>query len=121
VFAMDVLEHISDEERAIAEISSVLRREGKLIVSAPVEIGIPLFVREAYRFFDGDRRQTKTILELLKGIAKSPYCEKVGHRGYDYRRTIEFVDNHFEITSMEFCPLPIFRELNPTVIFIATN
>jgi len=39
VFALDVLEHINEMDLAIKEIKRVLKRDGKLIITAPTESG----------------------------------------------------------------------------------
>lgn len=121
VFAMDVLEHIPEEKTAIRELARVLKPNGTLVVSAPIEIGLPLLVREVYRYFNDRRQNSESFSELWDGISKSPTVDMPGHRGYDYRQTLEYVDELFTPTALEFCPLPMLRTLNPTAIFTATN
>lgn len=122
IFAMDMLEHVLQEEQAIEELSRVLDKGGQLIVSSPVEIGVPLLIREIYRFVDGNRRKTKTHSELLAGIlGNPPIRNEGGHRGYDYRKTIDYLENFFVSVDFEFSPIPELGEVNPQVIINATN
>jgi ubiquinone/menaquinone biosynthesis C-methylase UbiE len=122
VFAMDMLEHVPQEEQAIEELSRILDTDGQLIVSAPMEIGFPLLVREIYRFIDGNRRRTETFSELLAGaVGNPPIRNKGSHRGYDYRRTIAYLEDVFTSVSFEFCPVPALGEANPQVIINAKS
>lgn len=122
VFALDVLEHIPDEYEAVAEIERVAKECGTAVVSAPIEVGVPLLIREAYRFVDGRRRHTRSLRELVSGIIGHPIAEAPGrHRGYDYRSTIRQLDICFDTVEIEYCPLPPAKWLNPTAIVTAQN
>lgn len=122
VFILYVLEHVPDERTAISEISRVTAKDGNAIISAPIEIGLPVIVREGYRFIDGNRRHTESIQELWKAITGDPLLEfNEGHRGYDYRQTTEWLLEEFNEVSIEYCPWPELRDLfNPTAIISAT-
>lgn len=129
IFAMDVLEHIPQEKEAIKEISRVIKPDGKVIVSAPIEIGIPLLIRESYRTLseirgdiDEPRRNTKSISELINGILKNPQIDQGGsHRGYDYRTTKKYLGEEFDSVFVEFCPIKPLKELNLTSIIVGKN
>jgi ubiquinone/menaquinone biosynthesis C-methylase UbiE len=120
LFALDVLEHIPNEDEAVAEMGRVIKRSGMSVVSAPIEIGLPLLVRETYRFIDGRRRHTQSFRELLSGIIGDPTVESPGyHRGYDYRSTINRLQSNFDDVSVNYCPLPPLKWINPTAIITA--
>ncbi|MFN1127216.1 class I SAM-dependent methyltransferase [Halobacterium salinarum] len=122
VFALDVLEHIPNEEAAIREMQRVTKSDGLAVVSAPIEVGIPELIREMYRFLDGDRRQTGSIMELLQNAVGSPRVSDPGeHRGYDYRETVQLLSRAFRETLVRYCPLPAVKWLNPTAIITATG
>lgn len=53
-----------DERTAISEISRVTAEGGTVVVSAPVEVGPPILIREGYRFIDRKRRLTESPSEL---------------------------------------------------------
>lgn len=122
VFALDVLEHIPNEDEAVNEIGRVTKNNGKAIVSAPIEVGVPLLVRETYRFLDGNRRHTKSLNELVSGVIGSPNVDDPGrHRGYDYRKTVSKLEDLFSGVRVDYCPVPVAKWLNPTAIIIASN
>lgn len=122
VFALDVLEHIPDERAAVREIGRVTKEEGRAVVSAPVEVGVPELIRETYRFIDGNRRQTESLTELLQNVFGSPTISEPGnHRGYDYRVTIELLEKAFGWTSVEYCPFPRAKWLNPTALITSSH
>ena len=53
VFCMEVFEHVVDWEPALARLSEVLAPGGTLIISVPVEIGLPLIVKQLVRRIAG--------------------------------------------------------------------
>ena len=56
VFCMEVLEHVVDWEPELARLKFLLRRDGILVVSVPVETGLPLLVKQTVRRIAGWRR-----------------------------------------------------------------
>jgi SAM-dependent methyltransferase len=122
VFVMDVLEHIMDERRAIEELRRVLRSDGKLIVSSPVELGAPVLIREGYRFIDGRRNHTESINELISAALGAHSIEEDrSHRGYDYRETVDYIESIFGQVETQFCPVPRLGRMNPTVLTLAST
>lgn len=55
VFCMEVLEHVVDYEAEIDRLARVLAPSGTLVVSVPVETGVPLIVKQAARRIAGWR------------------------------------------------------------------
>lgn len=122
VFALDVLEHIPDESAVIDEIQRVVVPGGRAVISAPIEVGLPLLVRETYRFIDGYRRHTESFSELYQGVSGSPSVDTPGkHRGYDYRGTINQLSQVFRNVSIKYCPVPQLKMLNPTAVITAIH
>ena len=56
VFCMEVLEHVVDWEPELARMARLLAPHGKLIVSVPVEIGLPVLVKQTVRRVAGWRK-----------------------------------------------------------------
>jgi SAM-dependent methyltransferase len=55
VFCMEVLEHVVDWEPEIARMARLLAPGGRLIVSVPVETGLPILVKQTVRRIAGWR------------------------------------------------------------------
>lgn len=120
VFALDTLEHIPDAQTAVSESRRILHENGQFLVSAPIEVGPPLAVREMYRFFDGQRQKSTSISELIRSIAgRPPIVNPTGHRGYDFRETIDQCKDNFEQVKTKYCPVPLVKWGNPTAIINA--
>jgi SAM-dependent methyltransferase len=56
VFCMEVLEHVFDWEPELARMARLLKPGGALVVSVPVETGIPVLVKQIIRTFAGWRK-----------------------------------------------------------------
>lgn len=56
VFCMEVLEHVFDWEPELARISRLLTPGGTLVVSVPVETGVPVLVKQVVRTIAGWRK-----------------------------------------------------------------
>ena len=56
VFCMEVLEHVVDWEPELARMARLLAPGGKLIISVPVETGLPVLVKQTVRQIAGWRK-----------------------------------------------------------------
>src|SRR4051812_6930803 len=56
VFCMEVMEHVVDWEPEIARLKTLLKSGGTLIISVPVETGLPLVVKQGVRRIAGWRK-----------------------------------------------------------------
>lgn len=56
VFCMEVLEHVCDWDPLLARVSRLLAPGGRLVVSVPVETGLPVVVKQLVRHVAGWRR-----------------------------------------------------------------
>jgi len=68
VFCLETLEHMSDVSVALSEFSRILKRNGNLVISIPIEIGLPLFIRQLAGKILGFYRNKYSIWELLDAI-----------------------------------------------------
>jgi SAM-dependent methyltransferase len=78
VFCMEVLEHVVDWEPMLKRICRLLAPGGRLIVSVPVETGVPLIVKQAVRRIAGWRKighypgsSPYSLAELTAGVFAS--------------------------------------------------
>ncbi len=56
VFCMEVLEHVVDWDPELARVKTLLKKDGRLIISVPVETGLPLIVKQMARRIAGWRK-----------------------------------------------------------------
>jgi SAM-dependent methyltransferase len=56
VFCMEVMEHVVDWNPDLARMKKLLKRDGRLIISVPVETGLPLVVKQTVRRIAGWRK-----------------------------------------------------------------
>jgi 2-polyprenyl-3-methyl-5-hydroxy-6-metoxy-1,4-benzoquinol methylase len=56
VFCMEVMEHVVDWEPELARLKRLLKHDGTLIISVPVETGLPLMVKQTVRRIAGWRK-----------------------------------------------------------------
>jgi len=132
VVCMEVLEHVVEVDRVIAQLSRVLVDVGTLVVSVPVETGLPLLMKQMVRRVAawrgvGDYREghmTYTWGELLRSvtatdgqhIARPTHVGATGvpyhdHKGFNWRVLANRIGTHFAIASIAASP---FRSLGPS-------
>ena len=132
VVCMEVLEHVVEVDGVLAQLSRVLVDGGTLVVSVPVEIGMPLVVKQVVRRVAawrgiGDYREGHMLYtwrELLRGvfagdgqhIARPVHLGATGvpyhdHKGFNWRVLAERISTRFTITSIAASP---FARLGPS-------
>jgi SAM-dependent methyltransferase len=79
VFCMEVLEHVVDVDPELERLESLLAPGGTLVVSVPVETGLPLLIKQAVRRVAGWRRighypgtSSYTYAELAASLTAGP-------------------------------------------------
>lgn len=141
VMCMEVLEHCTDVERVrvLDELGRLVKRDGRVIVSVPIEIGPALAGKQLFRAIaarlgHGDYRfrETYTPGELVAAVLARPnlsraqyrdtpggqvrYC---GHKGFDWRVLARELQSRFVIERRVFSPMSVFGPiLNSQVWFV---
>jgi hypothetical protein len=130
VTIFETIEHLSDDELSdfLDTCSRSLMPSGKILVSAPIEIGPALLIKEFNRFWRRGKSSEHATNELLAAsfLGKSASragCIKSSHRGFDFRRAIKFLnDRGWRTTILAYSPLPIGTWYgNSQVFFIAEH
>ncbi|TWU00014.1 bifunctional 3-demethylubiquinone-9 3-methyltransferase/ 2-octaprenyl-6-hydroxy phenol methylase [Botrimarina colliarenosi] len=115
VTLFETIEHLSDAEldAFLADCDAVLGPEGAIVVSAPIEVGPALFLKECNRFLLRLKPSEHYPIEFLKasllGIPARRATElKSSHRGFDFRRAIQSMrQKGWESKILAYGPLPI--------------
>lgn len=142
VTCMEVLEHCVDAERrrVLDDLGRLVAPEGRVIVSAPIEIGPALLGKQFFRalaawrgYGDYQYRETYTPRELLAAALARPHLARAeylvetpsgpmhycGHKGFDWRTLEREILERFVVEQRLFTPLgPLGALLNSQVWFV---
>jgi SAM-dependent methyltransferase len=129
VFCMEVLEHVFDWEPELARMSRLLAPGGSLIISVPVETGLPVLIKQTLRTVAGWRKighypgtTPYTWRELTSAVFAGraqhvvrPVFDFGGgpahdHKGFNWRVLRDRLQQQFDITDVVASP---FRWLGP--------
>jgi SAM-dependent methyltransferase len=129
VFCMEVLEHVFDWEPELARMSRLLAPGGSLIISVPVETGLPVLVKQIVRTVAGWRgighypgTTPYTWSELASAVfaGRTPHVKRPvfdfgggpahDHKGFNWRVLRTRLDQQFDIIDVVASP---FRWLGP--------
>ncbi len=111
----ETLEHLEPEEidQFLKECSDNLVDGGGVLVSAPIEIGPALILKEANRVFIRRNRPEYKLGEFVLAAffgrpgRRAPNV-KISHRGFDFRNTLQHIRSKgWQGTILGFGPLPV--------------
>ncbi len=125
IFCMEVLEHIVEPDAILQRLERRLAPHGKLLISVPVEIGLPLMFKQVIRrvagwFHIGDYPgiQPYTAAEIMAGVFAGPrqhlqrpvVSNQWGlsfpdHKGFNWRAFRNILAQRFEIDRIVGSPL----------------
>lgn len=117
VFCMEVLEHIPEPQPMLADLERLLRPGGLLAISVPIEIGVPVLVKQAVRRVAGWRgigdypgTSGYTARELIRSVLAGPAPHLVrpvfqigsgprfhDHKGFNWRVLLGLVARQFDL------------------------
>ncbi|MEW6237139.1 MAG: class I SAM-dependent methyltransferase [Candidatus Omnitrophota bacterium] len=100
VCCLETLEHVNGEQQAIAELKRILKDDGTLIVSVPIEIGLSVLLKQgAATLFYGGYRGSYAWTELWNAFRGNlDHIERPNfssHKGFDYRKTLAELRRNF--------------------------
>ena len=115
VTLLEAIEHLSENELFdfFSFCSCFMKKNGKILISAPIEIGPALFVKDLTRAIFFRRRLENTPAELVKaGLLGIPVPRssniKGSHKGYDFRVSISEISRQYgKVRLLGYGPLPI--------------
>lgn len=130
VTVCEVLEHVSTAEavRILSECQRLLKPEGRLIVSVPIETGLPCLVKSVARWIKvRPLERQMTIWNVLRSACYFPakrepeYLDVYGHTGFDYTEVERMLKGFFTIRRRVFSPVPMFGwVLNSQVFYVVS-
>lgn len=125
----ETIEHLSSQERSefLDCVRKNLRAGGTLLISAPIEIGPALIMKDLNRFALRMRPSEHHLFELLRaavlGIpARRAEDIKSSHRGFDFRKIItELRTAGWNARVLRYGPLPIPTWYGNSQVYIAAS
>jgi len=134
VTLFETIEHLQDEEldAFLRTCRDLLSRDGIILISAPIEIGPALLLKELNRYLRTPRALRPECLEhtaseLLRaslfGVPPSRTRNvKASHKGFDFRRTIlHLEDRGWNVQMLSQSPLPIGTWYGNSQVFLSAR
>lgn len=123
VFCLETLEHVPDMPASVGELKRVLRDEGALIVTVPIERGLSILLKQGVaNLFFGGYRGTYTWSEIWNAfrgrLDRVPRPSLSSHKGFDYTKVIEEIRGRFSEVSVAGLPFKPFGTMLNTQVLI---
>lgn len=127
ITCLEVLEHLNEKDQIVvlSNMLRMLRKDGRIIVSVPIEIGLSSLLKNIFRLIIGAAHRGTTPSNMLKSFlgmkikrnGSSGFISS--HIGFDYRVLGKvFAKAGFTIGKKYYSPLPLFRNfLNSQILF----
>ncbi|MCC9602307.1 methyltransferase domain-containing protein [Stieleria sp. JC731] len=123
----ETLEHLSATEldEFLERSSQVLDGEGRILISAPIEIGPALIMKELNRTFLKFKKSEHHFSEFVKAAvfakpARRAPNIKYSHRGFDFRQAIQEIESRgWKVTILSFSPLPVIGWYGNSQVFMS--
>ena len=127
IFCMEVLEHVPDVTPLLDRFARLLAPDGALVISVPVETGLPVLVKQTFRRIAGWRGigdypgiAPYSYGDLLKSVFAGPRQHIVRplhrdgennafhcHKGFNWMALRETLRERFVIQQLRASPLPM--------------
>ncbi len=128
IFCLEIFEHFHNSKKAIDDIHRILKENGELVYSVPIEIGFSLILRYAIakliRFKIDDIYSVKEL--FINGILKRPPKKRYHlynnrklhytHKNFDWRVLRMLIIQKFKHLETKYSPLSFLKSINLTVI-----
>jgi 2-polyprenyl-3-methyl-5-hydroxy-6-metoxy-1,4-benzoquinol methylase len=130
VTCFEVLEHFSPERQveAISAMQGLLKPGGMLIISVPIESGVPGLVKNVVRRFTQQRGNLYTIQNILRSLLRRPMPEyRLGqayqsHMGFYYEDLELILRSKFTLARREMTPLnALGKNFNSQIFYLLQN
>jgi SAM-dependent methyltransferase len=127
ICCLEVLEHLSEEvqRKEITRMLQLLTGDGKLIISVPIEVGLPSLLKNLARIVLGQTHgntNLKTITRSLLGlrVRRSGGAYDPSHIGFNYHDLEKLLlSMRLEVTGKLFSPIKLLGGMvNSQVFFV---
>lgn len=125
IFCLEVLEHIVNPDQFIRELLRVLKNNGILICTLPVEIGFSLLIRnfigKIANFPRPNYKLKRYFQRVLLKKGGREYKGEIGHKNFDWRVIKDNIKLYFKVQKIKFIPINFLRDINPIVLIKAVK
>jgi SAM-dependent methyltransferase len=127
VTLFETIEHLTDSEldEFLERCGTVLVPGGVILISAPIEIGPALLLKEANRSVLRFKAPEYGFMEFLKAVIlgipgrRAPDI-KTSHRGFDFRRSIRYLEmKGWSAEVLGYSPIPMGTWYGNSQVFLA--
>jgi SAM-dependent methyltransferase len=128
VGCFEVMEHIHPDElpRLLTEISRLVSPTGTVLISVPIEIGLPALLKNAARGIIGQPHHGSSLRNVLRSFLRMNISRSTefywGHIGFDHRKLLDLLQSKgWKISKTVASPWPLFgTSLNSQLFLVAT-
>lgn len=127
VVCFEVLEHFSEQRqiKALDRMHEVLAADGKLVVSVPIESGLPSVVKNLIRRKTGKDNEYYSFNNIIHSLLKTPIPEcrdgdgYLFHMGFYFEELEKLMAVRFNIALRRFSPFRhLGKNFNSQVFYI---
>lgn len=125
IFCLEVLEHFSatNQQAHLQKILGLLKDNGQLIISVPLEVGFASFVKNTTRMLLGQRPAFLTLKNMFKALFYKKIVRKdepyiYSHIGFNHKELQkEFSDAGLTIVAKTYAPIAILKGFINSQVF----
>jgi SAM-dependent methyltransferase len=129
VTLFETIEHLSESELSefLQRSFDLLGNDGCILISAPIEIGPSLFLKELNRFLRKPSMPNYGLLEFFKAAllgtpARRAENIKASHKGFDFRAAIRQIEERgWRVDVIGFSPIPFLGWYGNSQVFFRAN
>ena len=127
ISCLEVLEHMtpSKQDEILKEISELLEKNGKIVISVPIEIGVASFLKNIIRYFIGQKHEGSTLVNIFKSLFGMKILRQESnfinsHIGFNYKELEKLIyKNNFIIYKKIYSPFTLIGAfLNSQVFYV---
>lgn len=128
ITVFEVFEHLQWKEisEALNRFEDILKEDGKIYISVPIEIGPALILKAMHRKWI-DSEPPYHFFEFMKaaffgipGYRENSDSDFMGHKGFDFRHLIRFIKSRgWRVRILKYGPLPIPTWYGNSQVFLS--
>lgn len=112
---MEVLEHVQNPEKVVAHLKTIIKPNGIVLITVPIETGPSLLAKNFMGFLTGYRGRIRywSLKETLLAAFNPLKLEQIreisnikAHKGFNFKKIIQLCKTEFKNVVVKFSPFP---------------